>query len=277
MLKKPKRKKWQDKIQRIIFETDTPLGKKFDILLLVAILGSFLVIILSSVKSIRDLYGDELYIIEWIFTILFSFEYITRLISVHKKIKYVVSFFGLIDLLSVIPTYISLIILESQSLAILRTLRLIRIFRVLELPQYTKGTKTIIDALQASRPKITVFLTAVFTIIIVIGGLMYVIEGEKSGFTSIPRSIYWAIVTITTVGYGDIAPQTILGQTLASVMMLLGYSILAVPTGIVSGEFMKSTSASLEKSLNKKVCPSCNANNHQDDAEYCRVCGYALK
>lgn len=274
MLKKPKRRKWQNDIQRVIFETDTPAAKKFDILLLIAIAGSFFVIILSSVKEVRELYGEELYLIEWGFTLLFSVEYIARIISVNRKRKYIFSLFGLIDLLSILPTYISLIIVESQSLAILRTLRLVRIFRVLELPNYTKSTKTILDALQASRPKITVFLTAVFTIIIVIGGLMYVIEGEETGFTSIPKSIYWAIVTITTVGYGDIAPQTVLGQTLASIMMLLGYSILAVPTGIVSGEFIKSS----RREMNAKMyeCKKCNTKSHQADANFCRVCGSEL-
>lgn len=277
MFKKPRRRKWQDDIQRIIFETDTPAAKTFDIILLIAILGSFFVIMLSSVKEVNDLYGKELYLIEWGFTLLFSLEYFARLISVFKKRKYIFSLFGMIDLLSVLPTYLSLIIVESQSLAILRTLRLVRVFRVLELSQYTKSTKTIIDALQASRPKITVFLTAVFTIIIVIGGLMYVIEGQESGFTSIPRSIYWAIVTITTVGYGDIAPQTILGQTLASVMMLLGYSILAVPTGIVSGEFMKTQNSQNQTKRSKEGCPKCGVQNHQDDANFCRVCSTPIR
>ncbi len=270
---------WQNRIQRIIFETDTPAGKTFDILLLIAIVCSFFVITFYTVKEIRERYGDLLYAIEWFFTIIFTLEYIVRIISVENKRKYIFSFYGLIDLLSILPTYLSLFLVESQLLAILRTVRLVRVFKVLELPQYTKNTKIIIEALQASRPKITVFLTAVFTIVIVVGTIMYVVEGEESGFTSIPRSIYWTIVTITTVGYGDIAPQTVLGQTIASVIMLLGYAIIAVPTGIVSGEILrgKNTDKTGLPTTDELTCPACRTMPHPSDALYCRRCGSPLK
>lgn len=273
--RKKKRARWRDQLQRIIFETDTPAGKNFDIALLIAIACSFIVILLSTVDQIWQKYGTLLFYLEWFFTIIFTIEYLTRLLSVDNKYRYMTSFFGIIDLLSIIPTYLSLFVVGSQTLAILRTFRLFRVFRVLELPQYLQGARVIINALQASRPKITVFLFSVMTLVVMIGSVMYLIEGPKSGFTSIPRSIYWAIVTITTVGYGDIAPQTVLGQTLASVIMIIGYSIIAVPTGIVSSELSKSR----EEESNPKslICPKCFLDNHQADANYCRRCGHLIR
>ncbi len=269
---------WRDYVQRVIFETDTPAGKNFDIALLIAIACSFFVILMSTVSTVWAQYGDWLYGLEWFFTILFTIEYFARIISVDNKYRYMTSFFGVIDLLSIIPTYLGLFVVGTETLSILRTFRLLRVFRVLELPQYMQGAKVIGAALQASRPKITVFLLAVMTLVVMIGSAMYLIEDEESGFTSIPRSIYWAIVTITTVGYGDIAPQTVLGQTLASLVMIIGYAIIAVPTGIVSselskGEFLKNSSD--PDSL--VTCSRCFLEGHQADANYCRRCGQRLE
>ncbi|MEO1653465.1 MAG: ion transporter [Bacteroidota bacterium] len=272
-----KRAPWRDELQRIIFETDTPAGKNFDIALLIAISCSFFVILLTTVEPIWQKYGTLLLYLEWFFTIIFTLEYLARLISVDNKYLYATSFFGIIDILSIIPTYLSLFVVGSQTLSILRTFRLLRVFRVLELPQYQQGGRVILNALQASRPKITVFLLSVLTLVIMIGSLMYLIEGPASGFTSIPRSIYWAIVTITTVGYGDIAPQTILGQTLASVIMIIGYSIIAVPTGIVSSELNKEKIREELRDMNKINCPQCFLEAHQPDANYCRRCGHLIR
>ncbi len=265
-----KRKPWQDRIQRIIFETDTVAGKNFDIALLIAIACSFVVILLSSVEPIFKQYRYLLVGLEWFFTILFTLEYLARLASVEKKLRYITSFFGVIDLLSIIPTYLSLFIVGSESLAILRTFRLLRVFRVLELPQYTSGARKILLALQASRPKITVFLTFVMTVVVAVGAVMYNVEGKGSGFTSIPRSIYWAIVTITTVGYGDIAPQTVLGQSIASVIMILGYAIIAVPTGIVTSEIQTQSRIDEEAGDSEEV-------GTPEPFKYCPHCGKPLE
>ncbi|NJO02245.1 MAG: ion transporter [Bacteroidia bacterium] len=273
---KRNRPTWLDYVQRVIFETDTRAGKIFDIALLVAILFSFLVIVISTVEEAWATYGQLLYSLEWFFTILFTIEYFARIISVENKRQYVTSFFGIIDLLSIIPTYLSLFLVGSQNLAILRTLRLLRVFRVLELPHYMQSARVIIVALQASRFKITVFMLAVLTMVIVVGSLMYLIEGKDSGFSSIPRSVYWAIVTITTVGYGDIAPRTILGQTLASVMMIVGYAIIAVPTGIVTSEFTRDRDAQKQMAANDITCPKCRLKGHEADANYCRRCSAEL-
>ena len=266
-------KNWRYVLSRVIFDTDTRAGKLFDLILLTLIALSFIVIILTTVDEINKAYGDILLKVEWVFTIIFSLEYITRLLVARKPFVYATSFYGLVDLLSIIPTYLSLFFTGSQSLGIIRTFRLVRVFRVLELPQYVTGARVIIAALKASWPKITVFLTFVMTIVTVLGTLMYLIEDKESGFTSIPRSIYWAIVTITTVGYGDIAPQTVLGQIIASIMMIIGYAILAVPTGIVSVELSQ---LSLEEDEEVVICSNCGLDNHQDDAKYCRHCGEKL-
>lgn len=263
---------WRKVLHEVIFEADTPAGKWFDVILIISIILSVIVVMLDSIASIRSVHGNILYSIEWFFTILFTIEYIFRLISVGKLIRYATSFFGIIDLLAILPTYLRLVFPGSHYLAVIRVLRVLRIFRVLKLVQYLAEAKLLMQALRASRRKITVFIFTVLTLVIVLGSLMYIIEGEKNGFTSIPRSIYWAIVTLTTVGYGDISPKTGAGQALAAVIMILGYSIIAVPTGIVSVEIAKVK----EQQVTTQVCPQCSAEGHDSDAVFCKYCGAKL-
>jgi len=227
---------------------------------------------LDSIKPINIKYGDRLLLAEWIFTILFTIEYILRLFSVGRPIKYVKSFFGVIDLLAILPTYLSLFIPGSQLFLVIRVLRVVRIFRVLKLLPYLIEAQLLIQALAASRRKIAVFLFTVLLSVIIMGAFMYVIEGEENGFTSIPRSVYWAIVTLTTVGYGNISPQTPLGQLLASVIMIFGYGLIAVPTGIVSVELARN---SFDKITNN-ACPECAGESHASDAKFCKYCGADL-
>lgn len=262
---------WKHRLHEIIYEADTPSGKLFDVILLIAILASILFVMLESVPSINAKYGDFLNIAEWIITILFSIEYILRIVAVKKPWKYVFSFYGVIDLLSTIPKYVSLVLVGSHNLAALRALRLLRVFRILKLARYIGESNRLLVALRASRAKIAVFLFFVIILCIILGTVMYMIEGSENGFTSIPRSVYWAIVTLTTVGYGDIAPGTPLGQLIASVIMILGYSIIAIPTGIVSSEM---TRAKIH--TNTQACPNCLKENHQDGAEFCYHCGSKL-
>lgn len=264
---------WRRKLFIVIFGTDTRTGRNFDIVLLWAIVLSIMVVMIESVSEIRQQYGPWLRILEWVFTILFTLEYIARVISIGKPWYYITSFYGIIDFLSVIPTYLSLFISGGQYLLIIRALRLLRIFRILKLSRYMGEGKLLSSALEASRHKITVFMWAVLTIVVIMGTLMYMIEGGKNGFTSIPRSIYWAIVTLTTVGYGDIAPQTVLGQMVASVIMILGYAIIAVPTGIVTAEITQA------KITNRYIndCIHCGFDNHAPDAIFCKRCGTKLE
>ncbi len=271
---KEKWERWRYRVYQIIFYTNTPAGKWFDILLLVVILCSFVVIALYTVSEVRETYGTTLYLLEWAFTVLFTIEYIARIVSARRPKAYIFSLLGVIDLLSILPTYLSLFVVNSQLLAVLRIVRVVRIFKILELPQYTRSFQIIREALSASRPKITVFLTTVLSVVVVVGTLMYLVEGPEHGFTSIPRSVYWTIVTITTVGYGDIVPQTVLGQFISSGLMLLGYAIIAVPTGIVSSELMRSEGYKSTLKIAEGVqCRNCKAVNHQQDAIYCRRCG----
>ncbi len=263
-------KNWQKKIHEVIFGYTTWHGKLFDITLLVAILASIVVVMLESVREVYDRHGYELRIIEWFFTVLFTLEYVARILSSPKPWKYIFSFMGIVDLLSLIPTYLSLIVSGSHALLVIRSIRLIRVFRILKLTHFMGGAQQLADALWQSRHKIVVFLGSVLCIVVIIGTLMYMIESRESGFTSIPRSIYWAIVTITTVGYGDIAPQTIIGQTLASMLMIIGYAILAVPTGIVTHELIQG------EQKRKASCPSCGYNNPLE-ANFCNQCGSPLK
>ena len=228
------------KIQEIIFEADTFGGKLFDILLLIAIVSSIIVVMLESVEPINIKYGVAFNVFEWVVTILFTIEYILRVYATGKPLKYVFSFYGIIDFLAFAPTYLMPLFPQSQYFFVARALRLLRIFRILKLVRYVKGSRTLISALRESRGKIVVFLTSVFVLVIIMGTLMYLIEHGTHGFTSIPRSIYWAIVTLTTVGYGDIVPYTTLGKFVASLIMILGYGIIAVPTGIVSAELTRS-------------------------------------
>jgi len=263
---------WRDILFEVIFEADTPAGKWFDIVLIATILLSVLTVMLDSVSSIRTRHGAWLYGIEWFFTILFTVEYILRLICVGRPARYAVSFFGIVDLLAIVPTYLSLVIYGSRYLAVIRVLRVLRVFRVLKLGHHTKEASVLKKALYASRRKILVFLFVVLTLVVIIGSLMYVIEGAENGFTSIPASVYWAIVTLTTVGYGDVSPQTGLGQFLAAIVMILGYSIIAVPTGIVTVEWSQASSPK----LNTQACPNCSAEGHDGDAKYCKSCGAKL-
>ncbi|HJP17821.1 MAG TPA: ion transporter [Nitrospinota bacterium] len=264
--------RWQVTLHKIVFEADTPAGKTFDLFLIVSILLSVIVVMLDSVNSVNKIYGPFLYSIEWFFTILFTIEYILRLLSVGRPIRYATSFFGIVDLLAILPTYLSLLIPTSKYMLVIRILRILRIFRVLKLVQYIGEASLLMQALRSSRRKITVFLFTVFTLVIIMGSLMYVIEGEENGFTSIPQSIYWAIVTLTTVGYGDISPKTIVGQTLAAVVMILGYGIIAVPTGIVTVEL----SQAMEQKVSTQSCPKCSAEGHESNAIYCKYCSEKL-
>lgn len=264
--------RWRSRLHEVIFEADTPTGKLFDVFLIWSIILSVVVVLLDSVASIRVRYGSILYTIEWGFTLLFTFEYILRLISVRRPLRYAISFFGLVDLLAILPTYISLLIPGSQYLLTIRVLRLLRIFRVFKLAPYLNEAQIITNALKASRRKISVFLFAVLTIVIIIGSMMYVVEGEENGFVDIPTGIYWSIVTLTTVGYGDISPQTALGKALASLVMIIGYAIIAVPTGIVTVELTEAA----RQQVSTQACPACGAEGHTYDAVYCKYCGSHL-
>jgi len=266
---------WQEKLHEIIYEADTKAGKLFDVVLLWLIIASIALVMLESVRDYDENYHQLFNISEWIITILFTIEYILRIISVNKPKKYIFSFYGVIDLLSTAPKYLSLIFGGGHYLAAIRALRLLRVFRILKLARYVGATDNLSKALKASRYRIMVFISAVLVICIIIGTLMYLIEGDESGFTSIPRGVYWAIVTLTTVGYGDIAPQSAFGQFLASMVMILGYGIIAIPTGIVTSEFTKLSPKSI--SLNTQSCPNCSAENHKDGAEFCYNCGNKLK
>ena len=272
---------WKTKLHEIIYEADTPAGKLFDIVLLFVIIASIILVMLESVKSINESYHELLNILEWIITILFSIEYIARIITVQKPIKYITSFYGVIDLLSTIPKYISLIFAGTHALVALRALRLLRVFRILKLARYLGASNTLVQALKASRAKIAVFLFAVVIVSIILGTIMYLVEGEENGFTNIPKSVYWCIVTLTTVGFGDIAPSTPLGQFIASLVMILGYGIIAVPTGIVSAEYTSQRKQSKLESdniiaFNTQSCPNCSAEGHKDNAGFCFKCGHKL-
>lgn len=260
---------WQMKVQEVIYGTETPAGKRFDIILLIVILTSIVVVMLESVSHLNVKYRDTFKIIEWVITGLFTIEYILRILSLKKPLTYIFSFFGLIDFLALLPSYLGLFFAGSESLMVIRVVRFLRIFKVLRLSSYMLGADILGDALKNSRHKIIVFLISILTIVIIMGGIMYFIEPSESGFTSIPRSIYWAIITITTVGYGDIAPVTALGQAIASMIMLFGYAIIAVPTGIVSSEI--ATAKKADKKLFK--CPNCKLEGHDQEANFCKYCG----
>jgi voltage-gated potassium channel len=268
----PQLRPWQRKLHEVIFEADTPSGKAFDLALILAILASVIVVMLDSVQSVRARHGELLYYLEWFFTILFTIEYLLRLSCVGRPSLYAKSFFGVVDLLAILPTYISVLVPSSRYLLVIRLLRVLRAFRVLKIVQFVQEAQQLQRALIASRRKIFVFFFAVISAVVILGSLMYVIEGGQSGFSSIPKSIYWAIVTLTTVGYGDIAPQTSLGQALAAMIMLLGYSIIAVPTGIVSVEIAREAN----RTVTTQSCPSCSYGAHDPDAAYCKICGAKL-
>lgn len=259
----------------IIFESDTPAGRRFDIALVCAILFSILVVVLDSVPSITGSWNMLLHVLEWMFTLLFTVEYLARLLCVRRPWRYASSFYGLVDLLSVLPTYFSLLLPGGALLLDIRILRLLRVFRIFKLTLYVEEFTRLGEALYASRRKIMVFLSAVVMAVLILGTLMYVIEGPQNGYTSIPVSMYWAIVTMTTVGYGDITPHTNLGKMVASFMMLLGWGILAVPTGIVTAEITARGLARRERE-GERPCPACGSEGHLRDARFCQDCGAAL-
>lgn len=266
--------RFQKKTHEIIFEADTPSGKLFDVILIGLILMSVSTVMLDSVDGFRSRYGAVFYYVEWFFTIVFTFEYGLRLFCIAKPIRYATSFFGVVDLLAILPTYISLFIPGSHYLLVIRLLRVLRVFRVLKIVQYIGEADELMTAMHASRRKITLFIFTVFTLATIAGSLMYVIEGAPSGFTSIPKSVYWSVVTLTTVGYGDISPQTPVGQAIATLIMLMGYGIIAVPTGIVTAEI---TRVSARKDSVVRACQSCGGEFHARDAKFCKHCGTRLE
>lgn len=268
-----KYKNFKHRLHEIIYEADTPAGKTFDVFLLIFILSSVVLVALESVQWIDDQYHDLLNSAEWFITIVFSIEYLLRIFAINRPSKYIFSFFGIIDLISTLPKYISLFFVGTQSLLALRALRLLRVFRILKLTRYVGESNTLVAALMRSRTKILVFMFGVVILCIIFGTIMYMVEDDESGFSSIPRSIYWCIVTLTTVGYGDIAPVSPLGQFIASVIMVLGYGIIAVPTGIVSAEF---TTQAFKVDENTQACPNCMTTQHKDQAKYCHQCGEIL-
>lgn len=261
------------RLHEVIFESDTSAGRYFDLALIWLIVLSVATVVLESVREVREQYGKLLYALEWLFTLLFTVEYFLRLLSVRRPLRYARSFFGVIDLLAIIPTYLSIFVPGSHYLLVIRILRLLRVFRLLKLSEYVAEADTLRRALRASSRKISVFISAVVLLVVIIGALMYVIEGEANGFTSIPRSIYWAIVTLTTVGYGDLSPKTSVGQIVASIVMIIGYGIIAVPTGIVSVELAQ---AVRHKTVSGQSCPSCGVEGHDPDAIWCKYCGAKL-
>lgn len=259
-------------VHEVIFEADTPAGKAFDVGLFLAIAASIVTIMLESVAEVGIPYRSTLRAVEWALTGAFTLEYLLRLWCVKRPWRYATSFFGVVDLLAVVPTYVGLFFSGGHYLLMVRALRLLRVFRVLKLSHYLGEAQGLQRALQASVPKITVFLGFILTVTLIIGAAMYVIEGPESGFTSIPRGVYWAVVTLTTVGYGDIAPRTVLGQAIAGVVMILGYGVLAVPTGIVSAEMSRSAARGAEH-ITTQVCPACSREGHDPDARFCKHCG----
>lgn len=265
---------WKTILHEIIYEADTPAGKLFDVILLIVIIASIVFVMLESVKSIDIKYHNFLNISEWVITILFTIEYIARIITVKKPLKYITSFYGIIDLLSTIPKYLSIIFVGSHSLVALRALRLMRVFRILKLARYIGESNNFIRALKASRVRIFIFIAFIIILCTILGTIMYLIEDDSSGFTSIPESVYWAIVTLTTVGYGDIAPHTPFGQFIASLVMILGYAIIVIPTGIITSEIVKDSMKSVQ--TNTQSCPSCSVEKHRDNALYCYKCGELL-
>ncbi|MBZ4398796.1 ion transporter [Myxococcus sp. MISCRS1] len=260
------------RLHTIIFEADTPAGKAFDVALMWAILFSVIAVMLESVAPVRERHGTALSIAEWAFTAIFATEYVLRLVAVRRPLDYARSFFGLVDLLAILPSFLSVLFPGAQTLLVVRVLRLLRVFRVLKLGHLLGQAEILMTALRASRGKITVFLGFVLTVVVIMGSVMYLVEGEAHGFDSIPRAMYWAVVTMTTVGFGDITPKTIPGQFIASVLMIMGYGILAVPTGIVSVEL----AAAARGPVDTQACPGCGNQGHDLDARFCKSCGSVL-
>ncbi len=266
------RDRWREQVFDIIFGSESRIGKLFDVLLILAIILSVLVVMLDSIRVVREQWLVQLKILEWFFTLLFTMEYFLRLVCVDKPGRYASSFFGIVDLLAILPTYFAIFLPGSAYMVVIRLVRILRVFRILKLGAYVGEAEILVQSLVASRKKIEVFLYAILTLVIIFGSLMYVIEGEENGFTSIPRSVYWAIVTLTTVGYGDISPQTNIGQMLASLIMICGYAIIAVPTGIVTTEMARTS----EKMRSKVICAGCGDRFHDPHANFCKNCGKQL-
>ncbi len=272
-MEKANHKSWRSRLHNTIYESNTVAGKAFDVALLLLIISSIAVVMLDSIKSYHQQYGRIFYWMEWTFTGLFTLEYILRLISIKKPLRYVFSFLGLIDLLAIIPSYLSIFFVGAQSLLVLRALRLLRVFRIFKLTHFLTEIEFLKIALTTSLKKIAIFMLVVLSLVIILGSVMYLVEDGENGFISIPDSIYWAIVTITTVGYGDIAPVTPTGKFIASVMMFIGYGIIAVPTGIITTEM---ASAARRRKHGHETCPGCGREGHDKDAEYCKFCGTLL-
>jgi voltage-gated potassium channel len=262
-----------DKLYKIIFGTDTPAGKAFDIILIISIICNSILIIAESVDVIRNPYGLWIEALGWIFIVIFTLEYILRILIVNRKRAYIFSFFGIIDLLAILPAFLGLLLPQIRFLTVIRTFRLLRLFSILKMGRYLDESNHLLRALKASRAKITVFLFTILFVIVIVGSMMYVIEGPQHGFGSIPESMYWAIVTVSTVGYGDISPQTVIGKLVASLLMIIGYGIIAVPTGIISHE-LTNTSKKREKG---KICPSCHAEAYTEGDQFCSKCGTSLE
>ena len=260
-------KKFKEKLFSIVFEADTPAGKAFDVVLLIVILLSVVMVMLESIQKVNREYRELFRIAEWVITVLFTLEYILRVWLTKKSLRYIFSFYGIIDLLAILPSFVGLFFTGAHGLITIRTLRVLRIFRIFKATRYITASKLILHALKSSGAKIGVFLLTIAMLLVIIGTLMYLIEGPENGFTNIPTSIYWAVVTLTTVGYGDISPKTPVGQFFSSIVMILGYAIIAVPTGIVSFEIAR------DKKTTTQVCPNCMREGHDPDAEFCKYCG----
>ena len=270
----PARAAWRHRLHTVIFEADTPAGRAFDVALIIAIVLSVILVIAESATAESPRVGQMLFAAEWTLTILFTVEYIARLLAVRRPLSYATSFFGIVDLMAIVPTYASLFVGGGHYFLVVRALRLLRIFRIFKLAHFLTQANVLTAALRASRVKIAVFLFTVLTLVVIIGALMYVIEGAENGFTSIPMGMYWAVVTLTTVGYGDLAPSTTLGRFVASLVMILGYGIIAVPTGIVTTELVNA--ARRPEDISGQACPSCAAEGHRAGAKFCYSCGSGL-
>lgn len=264
---------WRDKWYEVIFGHETGPGRLYDIVLIVLILLSVLSVLLESVRPLREAYGYYLGAVEWTFTALFTIEYAARLIAAKNARRYCTSFYGIVDLLAIAPIYLSVFFRLTHSFTVVRSLRLVRVFRILKLTEYTGEAAVLAVAVRQSARKIVVFLFVVLAIVTIVGAVMYQIEGEPNGFTSIPAAMYWAIVTVTTVGYGDISPHTVAGRILASMLMIVGYGIIAVPTGIVTFEYAR---AHVAATGNRRVCKACGLSSHDEDAIFCKRCGVRL-
>lgn len=262
---------WRQWLWVIIFRTDTPGGRAFDVVLIAAIVASVLTVMAESVPRVRAEHGPLLHTVEWGFTALFTAEYLMRLVCVRRPLRYATSFFGVIDLMAITPTYLSLVVPGTEALTVVRFLRVLRVFRVLKLPEYLRESRVLGDAVWAARRKIGVFLLAVVTLLTVVAAVMYLVEGEENGFTDLPTSLYWAVVTLTTVGYGDVSPKTPLGRALAAAVMITGYGVIAVPTGIVTAELTRGGRVPATT-----ACPGCSRGGHDADARFCKHCGTAL-